>query len=278
MRLVVNSLNWTHTLEILFVYKRVISSKISIIFPKSIYHVCNDFLVCNRPQIDLNLFYPLKQFKTTAKLFTTSAVLEVVWPKSDPTVAASRSSPQENTRPHIAGKLCAGCSLLLTLVTVIQSLRKEVFNNNKNSRSYSPKLFCSSVTTSPATRSTQEPQASRTWSLIGSGTWLCRHNTGARCTLAGPSQTGPFTRKWWKQDVRSWEDTACVRVCVCARLLPRDPLRVPPNESQSNWSDQQQQQRCARSRLVPTSAPQRMIISIHIRPVYECFLTFITCV
>lgn len=34
-----------------------------------------------------------------------------------------------------------------------------------------------------------------------------QHNGDPRCALTGPSQTGPFRRKWGKQDVRSLEDT-----------------------------------------------------------------------
>lgn len=110
-------------------------------------------------------------------------------------------------------------------------IEKELITTTSSS-SYSPNL-CSSVTTSLAACSTEESRACCTWSLIGSRTRLCRHNKGTRRTLAGPSQTGPFTRKWGKQDMRSLEDTACVRVRV--RLLPRAPKLEP---IQSNNSDQ----------------------------------------
>lgn len=105
-------------------------------------------------------------------------------------------------------------------------IEKELVTTSSSS-SYSPNHF-SSITTSLAACSTEESRACCTWSLIGSRTRLCRHNTGARRTLAGPSQTGPFTRKWGKQDMRSLEDTACVRACARALVAKSPQIRTNP--------------------------------------------------
>lgn len=109
-------------------------------------------------------------------------------------------------------------------------IKKKEFNSS--SSSYSPKLFCSSVTTSP----TQEPRASCAWRLIGSGTWSCRHNTGPRRTLAGPSQTGPIHEEAEKTGCEVMGGhyvRACARAC-CQEKPPE--LRANPTWATSSRS------------------------------------------